>query len=159
MSTQPIDGQGSESKLFIIINDFTDSDNEATAELWAWLLNLDPTVKGIYIAEPRWVNLGYYMTNKDFGRCMGLVKKLQPPLEGSDSPLTTVYKQVFVKIQGGSFNLGFREKRCFSKYIFHLQIHAIVHVLYSTVAVLYSSKYNVETWPRRRRGQFARYVN
>jgi hypothetical protein len=90
MTTQSTDEQQGESKLSIYLNDFTDSDNEATAELWAWLLTLDPTVKGIYIAEPRWVNLGYYMTSRDFGRCIGLVSKLQPPLEGGDPPLTTV---------------------------------------------------------------------
>ncbi|ROV98334.1 hypothetical protein VMCG_07140 [Cytospora schulzeri] len=67
-----------------------DSDNEASAEVWAWGLAQNPGVKGIYIAEPRWVNLGYYMTSKDFGRCIGLVGKLQPPLEGGDPPLTTV---------------------------------------------------------------------
>lgn len=89
MFTQPVNGDRSESKLFIFINDFTDSDNEATAMLWAWLLQCDPTVKGIYIAEPRWVNLGYYMSAPEFGRCMGLISKLQPPLEGGD-PLTTV---------------------------------------------------------------------
>ncbi|KAH8758022.1 hypothetical protein F5883DRAFT_428162 [Diaporthe sp. PMI_573] len=90
MFNQSFDRQWSESKLFIFLNDFTDSDNEAAAEIWAGLVGLDPTVKGIYIAEPRWVNLGYYMTSKDFGRCIGLVSKLQPPLEGGDPPLTTV---------------------------------------------------------------------
>lgn len=90
MTTQSTDGQPGESELFIFLNDFTDSDNEATAELWAWLLKLYPEVKGIYIAEPRWVNLGYYMTSKDFGQCIGLVSKLQPPLEGGDPALTTV---------------------------------------------------------------------
>ncbi|KAH8756065.1 hypothetical protein F5883DRAFT_686220, partial [Diaporthe sp. PMI_573] len=44
----------------------------------------------IYIAEPRWVNLGYYMTSTDFTRCIALVSRLKPPLEGGDSPLTTV---------------------------------------------------------------------
>lgn len=90
MTTQSTDGQPGDSELFIFLNDFTDSDNEASAELWAWVLKLNPGVKGIYIAEPRWVNLGYYMTSRDFGRCIGLVSKLQPPLEGGDPPLTTV---------------------------------------------------------------------
>ncbi|POS76840.1 hypothetical protein DHEL01_v204771 [Diaporthe helianthi] len=90
MPTQTSDEQQGESMLFVFLNDFTDSDNEATAELWAWLLERDPTVKGIYIAEPRWVNLGYYMSAKDFGRCIGLVSKLQPPLEGGEPPLSTV---------------------------------------------------------------------
>lgn len=91
MTSQSTDGQPGASELFIFLNDFTDSDNEATAELWAWVLKkLGPRVKGIYIAEPRWVNLGYYMTSKDFGRCIGLVSKLQPPLEGGDPALTTV---------------------------------------------------------------------
>lgn len=90
MTTQSADGQPGESKLFIFLNDFTDSDNEATAELWAWLLERNPGVKGIYIAEPRWVNLGYYMASSEFGECIGLVSKLQPPLDRGDPPLTTV---------------------------------------------------------------------
>ncbi|KAL2275334.1 hypothetical protein FJTKL_02130 [Diaporthe vaccinii] len=90
MTTQSTNGQPGESELFIFLNDFTDSDNEASAELWAWVLKLNPGVKGIYIVEPRWVNLGYYMTSKDFGRCIKLVSKLQPALEGSDPPLTTM---------------------------------------------------------------------
>lgn len=90
MTSQSTDGQPGESQLFIFLNDFTDSDNEASAELWAWVLKRNPGVKGIYIAEPRWVNLGYYMTSKDFGRCIGLVSRLQPPLEGGDPALTTV---------------------------------------------------------------------
>lgn len=90
MTTPSSDEQQGVLRLFIFLNDFTDSDNEATAELWAWLLQRDPTVKGIYIAEPRWVNLGYYMSAPEFGRCIGLVSRLQPPLEGGDPPLTTV---------------------------------------------------------------------
>lgn len=90
MIDQSIGGQPGQSLLSIFLNDFTDSDNEASAEVWAWGLARTPDVKGIYIAEPRWVNLGYYMTSSDFGRCIGLVSKLQPPLEGSDPPLTTV---------------------------------------------------------------------
>lgn len=90
MTTQSGDEQQGESRLSIFLNDFTDSDNEATAELWAWSLERDPTVKGIYIAEPRWVNLGYYMSAPEFGRCIGLVSRLQPPLDGGDPPLTTV---------------------------------------------------------------------
>jgi hypothetical protein len=82
--------QQGEYKLFIFLNDFTDSDNEAAAELWARLLKLDPTVKGIYIAEPRWVNIDYYITSEDHQQCIRLVSKLQPPLEGGDPPLTTV---------------------------------------------------------------------
>lgn len=90
MTTQSTDGQPGGSQLSIFLNDFTDSDNEASAELWARVLKLNPGVKGIYIAEPRWVNLGYYMSSSDFGRCIGLVARLQPPLEGGDPPLTTV---------------------------------------------------------------------
>lgn len=90
MATKPNNRQSGPSTLSIFINDFTDSDNEASAEVWAWGLELNPSVKGIYVAEPRWVNLGYYMTSRDFGRCIGLVGKLQPPLEGGDPPLTTV---------------------------------------------------------------------
>lgn len=90
MTAQSTDGQTGQSLLSIFLNDFTDSDNEASAEVWAWGLQRNPGVKGIYIAEPRWVNLGYYMTSSDFGRCIGLVSRLQPPLEGGDPPLTTV---------------------------------------------------------------------
>lgn len=62
--------------LFIFLNDFTDSDNAAAAIVWAkWLLR-HPDVDGMYIAEPRPVNLGYYMSGKDFERCIGLVKTL-----------------------------------------------------------------------------------
>ncbi|KAL2285895.1 hypothetical protein FJTKL_07394 [Diaporthe vaccinii] len=86
----PNNGQLIKSELFVFLNGFTDSDNEASAELWAWVLKLNPGFKGIYIAEPRWVNLGYYMTSEDFGRWIRLVSKLQPALEGGDPPLTTV---------------------------------------------------------------------
>lgn len=90
MAAGQTEGQPESSKLSIFINDFTDSDNEASAEVWAWILERNPGVKGIYIAEPRWVNLGYYMTSRDFGRCIGIVARLQPPLEGGEPPLTTV---------------------------------------------------------------------
>lgn len=91
MATKPADGQSESSTLSIFINDFTDSDNEASAEVWAWGLEQNPSVKGIYIAEPRWVNLGYYMTSKDFGLCIELVKELSLTLEDlKDPPLTTV---------------------------------------------------------------------
>lgn len=53
-------------------------------------LERNPSIKGIYVAEPRWVNLGYYMTSEEFGECIGLVGRLQPPLEHGDPPLTTV---------------------------------------------------------------------
>ncbi|KAH8754606.1 hypothetical protein F5883DRAFT_650448 [Diaporthe sp. PMI_573] len=82
--------QQGEYKLFIFLNDFNDFDNEAAAELWARLLKLDPTVKGIYIAEPRWVNIDYYITSEDHRQCIRLVSKLQPPLEAGDPPFTTV---------------------------------------------------------------------
>ncbi|KAI7774617.1 hypothetical protein LA080_008060 [Diaporthe eres] len=78
------------SLLSIFLNNFTDSDNEGSAEFWAWGLQHNPVVKGIYIAEPRWVNLDYYMTNTDFKRCLSLIGRLQPPLEGGDSSLTTL---------------------------------------------------------------------
>ncbi|KUI64418.1 hypothetical protein VM1G_11207 [Cytospora mali] len=83
----------SKSTLSIFINDFTDSDNEASAEVWAWFLEQNPKVKGIYIAEPRWVNLGYYMTSEEFGKCIGIVSKLESRIDGSrlgDPPLTIV---------------------------------------------------------------------
>jgi hypothetical protein len=38
MFNKLVDGQWSESKLFIFLNDFTDSDNEAAAEIWAGLV-------------------------------------------------------------------------------------------------------------------------
>lgn len=78
------------SILSIFLNDFTDADNEAAALLWAWSLELHPEIKGIYIAEPRHVNVGYYMTASDFGRCIGLVGKLSPPVPGGFSPLRIV---------------------------------------------------------------------
>jgi hypothetical protein len=90
MATKPADGQSESSTLSIFINDFTDSDNEASAEVWAWGLEQNPSVKGIYIAEPRWVNLGYYMTSNDFGSCITLINRLSSSLEVKDPPLTTV---------------------------------------------------------------------
>lgn len=88
-NAQPAAPYGSEV-LSIFLNDFTDSDNEAAALVWASFLDKHPQVRGIYIAEPRHVNLGYYMTSADFSECIKLVAKLQPPLESGDLPLTTV---------------------------------------------------------------------
>lgn len=90
MATKPAGGQSASSTLSIFINDFTDSDNEASAEVWAWGLEQNPSVKGIYIAEPRWVNLGYYMTSNDFVSCINLINRLSSSLEVKDPPLTTV---------------------------------------------------------------------
>lgn len=79
------------SVLSIFLNDFTDADNEAAALLWAWSLELNPDIKkGIYIAEPRHVNVGYYMTAKDFGACINLVGKLSPSPAKHSSPLRIV---------------------------------------------------------------------
>lgn len=78
------------SILSIFLNDFTDADNEASALLWAWSLELRPDIKGIYIAEPRIVNVGYYMNANDFGRCIGLVAKLTPPASKEYTPLRVV---------------------------------------------------------------------
>lgn len=78
------------SVLSIFLNDFTDSDNEAAALAWACSLNQDPDRRGIYIAEPRHVNLGYYMTSADFSKCIALVARLEPKLDSGDLPLTTV---------------------------------------------------------------------
>lgn len=78
------------SELSIFLNDFTDSDNEAAGLAWAWSLDRHPDRKGIYIAEPRHVNLGYYMTSADFSRCIALVARLEPKLDSGDLPLTTV---------------------------------------------------------------------
>lgn len=90
MAAKPTDAQSGQSKLFLFINDFTDSDNEASAEVWAWMLEQNPQYKGAYVAEPRWVDLGHYMGSADFGRCIGTVGKLDPPLEDGEPPLTTV---------------------------------------------------------------------
>lgn len=76
--------------LSIFLNDFTDSDNEAAGLAWAWSLDRHPERKGIYIAEPRHVNLGYYMTSAEFGKCIRLVSRLEPRLESGDPALTTV---------------------------------------------------------------------
>lgn len=78
------------SILSIFLNDFTDADNEAAALLWALSLELNPEIKGIYIAEPRHVNVGYYMSAEDFGACIGLVGKLSPAVPGEYSPLRIV---------------------------------------------------------------------
>lgn len=72
--------------LSVFINDFTDSDNEASAEVWAWTLHMNPHIKGIYIAEPRHVHLGYFMNGQDVGRCFGIVSHLIPQMR----PDTTV---------------------------------------------------------------------
>lgn len=90
MAKQSNQQKPAESVLSIFLNDFTDADNEAAAVLWAWAMAPRPDIKAIYIAEPRHVNLGYYMNSKDFGRCIGLVAKLQPPVPGGDPPLTIV---------------------------------------------------------------------
>lgn len=81
---------GEPSELYIYLNDFTDSDNAAAAVAWARFLDKHPERKGIYIAEPRHVNLGYYMTSADFSKCIDLVAKLEPKLDSGDPPLTTV---------------------------------------------------------------------
>ncbi|PSS00887.1 hypothetical protein BD289DRAFT_501132 [Coniella lustricola] len=75
-------------ELSIFLNDFTDSDNDAAGLAWTSSLERHPERQGIYIAEPRHVNLGYYMTSADFGRCIGLVARLKPGLD--EPPLTTV---------------------------------------------------------------------
>lgn len=78
------------SILFIFLNDFTDADNEAAALVWARALELNPHIKGIYIAEPRHVNLGYYMNASDFGRCITLVNKLSPRADDNISAVRIV---------------------------------------------------------------------
>ncbi|KAF3769694.1 hypothetical protein M406DRAFT_348841 [Cryphonectria parasitica EP155] len=82
--------QAEDTELSIFLNDFTDSDNHAAGLAWACSLDLHPERRGIYIAEPRHVNLGYYMTSAEFTECIALVGKLRPPLESGDPPLTTV---------------------------------------------------------------------
>lgn len=112
--------------LSIFLNDFTDSDNEAAGLLWAWSLDRHPEREGIYIAEPRHVNLGYYMTSVDFGRCIALVSRLQPPLESGDLPLTTVLSGRMTRdivnsrqVDGRPLN---EEERELVSYITHQQI-------------------------------------
>ncbi|KAJ4391682.1 hypothetical protein N0V93_005301 [Gnomoniopsis smithogilvyi] len=78
------------SVLWVFINDFTDSDNQAAALVWAKFLAKHPDLKGIYIAEPRHVDLGYYTTSKDFGQIISLVGRLRPKLESGDEPIKTV---------------------------------------------------------------------
>lgn len=76
--------------LSIFINDFPDSDNHATAFLWAkWLVSHKES-KGIYIAEPRHVDLGYYTTSDEFKQTISLVKGLQPKPPGNDEPIKTI---------------------------------------------------------------------
>lgn len=76
--------------LWVFINDFTDSDNHAAALVWAKFLVKHPDLKGIYIAEPRHVDLGYYTTSEEFKECITLVGKLWPKLESGDEPIKTV---------------------------------------------------------------------
>lgn len=78
------------SVLWVFINDFTDSDNQAAGLVWANFLIKHPDLKGIYIAEPRHVDLGYYMTSAEFKQCIKLVGLLQPRLTSGDQPMKTV---------------------------------------------------------------------
>lgn len=71
----------------VFINDFADPDNHAAFLIWVKLLAKYPgLVKGIYIAEPRHVHLGYYVTSKETGECMGLLSRLEPKLQ--DLPIS-----------------------------------------------------------------------
>lgn len=76
--------------LWVFINDFTDSDNHAAALVWAKFLVKHPNLKGIYIAEPRHVDLGYYTTSEEFGLIISLVDRLRPKPPGNDEPIKTV---------------------------------------------------------------------
>lgn len=86
----PSDAKDSERVLWVLINDFTDSDNHAAALVWAKFLTKHHGMKGIYIAEPRHVDLGYYTTSREFGECIALVRDLEPRLEGADQPMKAV---------------------------------------------------------------------
>lgn len=91
MNSQSNGPFGSKSSvLWVFINDFTDSDNQAAGLVWAKFLIKHPEMKGIYIAEPRHVDLGYYMTSAEFKRCIVLVGLLQPKLTSGDQPMKTV---------------------------------------------------------------------
>lgn len=76
--------------LWVFINDFTDSDNHAAALVWAKFLVKHQDLKGIYIAEPRHVDLGYYTTSQEFGEIISLVDRLRPKPPGNDEPIKTV---------------------------------------------------------------------
>lgn len=89
-SSEPSAPDSSARVLWIFINDFTDSDNQAAALVWANLLVKHPDLKGIYIAEPRHVDLGYYTTSDEFKRIISLVGRLRPRLESGDEPIKTV---------------------------------------------------------------------
>lgn len=76
--------------LWVFINDFTDSDNHAAALVWAKFLVKHQGLKGIYIAEPRHVDLGYYTTSDEFKRIISLVDHLRPRPHGDDEAIKTV---------------------------------------------------------------------
>lgn len=76
--------------LWVFINDFTDSDNHAAALVWAKFLVKHKDLKGIYIAEPRHVDLGYYTTSKEFIEIISLVDRLRPKPPGNDEAIKTV---------------------------------------------------------------------
>ena len=84
------DGFRPSGKLAIFLNDFTDSDNEAAAEVWAWAMETNPDIEAIYIAEPRHVSLGLAMTGKQIGACAALLKKHFSTLP--DPPMTTILR-------------------------------------------------------------------
>lgn len=76
--------------LWVFINDFTDSDNHAAALVWAKFLVKHQGLKGIYIAEPRHVDLGYYTTSDEFKEIISLVDRLRPKPPGDDEAIKTV---------------------------------------------------------------------
>lgn len=91
MSSHPTETSEREPKvLWVFINDSTDSDNHAAALVWAKFLVKHRDLKGIYIAEPRHVDLGYYTTSEEFKQILSLVDRLQPKPPGDDEAIKTV---------------------------------------------------------------------
>lgn len=78
-TASPTEPQSSKEVVSVFINDFTDPDNQAAALLWAECL-IQHNVKGIYIAEPRHVLLGHYITGQEFADLMQLLMRLAPHL-------------------------------------------------------------------------------
>lgn len=149
MATKPADGQSESSTLSIFINDFTDSDNEASAEVWAWGLEQNPSVKGIYIAEPRWVNLGYYMTSNDFGSCIKLVDNLPSNMKGKDPPLTTVLAgrmtpDIIKEIDNSSIQLEKKERDLVSTT--HLETGEDLGFCWALTFLIASAMYQARIW-------------
>jgi hypothetical protein len=61
-------------EIVVYSNDFADSDNWATAELLQYFAARNPSVRLIWIAEPRHVSFGSSMTQEQRDACIGLLK-------------------------------------------------------------------------------------